>query len=70
MTAAAIIKKKKKDVPTVFDISSGFFAPAYCPTKTVTPVVKPVMARVTAVIIMLAVETAEISAVTPYFPTM
>ena len=55
--------------PMTLPASSGFPSPIFCPSRTVTPVVRPTSSEVTSCMAWLPVETAEISAVPANLPT-
>ena len=55
--------------PTTRPAFSGFFSPIYWPMTTVTPIVSPVIVKVTRFTILLPVDTPEMPAVVPNRPT-
>ena len=69
VTASATVPNRQMPPPTVCPASSYFPSPIFCPSSTVTPMARPVMTTVTVRITWLPVETAEMSAAAPNFPT-
>ena len=56
-------------LPTAAPASSGLPSPIFWPSSTVMPMARPVMTIVTVCMIWLPVDTAEMSAAVPNFPT-
>ena len=69
VTASATVPNRQMPPPTVCPASSYFPSPIFCPSSTVTPMARPVMTTVTVCTTWLPVETAEMSAAAPNFPT-
>ena len=65
-----IMEKSKIALPIAFPASSGFCSPIFCPTKTVTPIVKPTTRFVNTCKSILPVETPDTSPVEANCPTI
>ena len=69
VTSSATAPNKQMPPPTALPASSGFPSPSFWPSSTVTPMARPVMTMVMVCMIWLPVDTAEMSAAVPNFPT-
>ena len=69
VTASATVPNRQMPPPTVRPAPPHFPSPIFCPSSTVTPMARPVMTTVTVCTTWLPVETAEMSAAAPNFPT-
>ncbi len=69
VATTATTRNRQMPLPTACPASSGLPSPIFWPSSTVMPMARPVMTMVTVCMIWLPVETAEISAAVPNFPT-